>query len=119
MKRRFKFSGEEEIILLREVAACKDHIERTGETSGYFEVATVKLNGMKKMKSRVAWKALQDRYKSLQSRYKDDDRTYRKMRAIGGEVSEIEEILALMKEDRDDQLATHKAKMEMDEKREK
>lgn len=82
-------------------------------------MVTAKLNCIKSMISRVTCKALQDRYEHIQSLYDDGAHTQRKMSGIGGEVSEMEEVLAVMKQDRDYQMATRKVKKEMKYKREK
>lgn len=58
--RRPKFSSEEDLIILREVSACKSHMARTGKKPERFEVSAAKFNGTKNMSSRVTWKTLQD-----------------------------------------------------------
>ena len=117
--RRSKFTYDDDLVLLREGAACKAHIAPTGEARERFEIAASKSNATKKLSSRVTWKALQDHYKRLQSKHDDDNRVQRRMSVIGGEVSEIEELLSVMKEDRGDRAAEKNAKREKEEKRER
>lgn len=64
------------------------------------------------------WKEVNKRYKRIHSRYDDDDRTKRGIHVIGGEVSEMEELLGSMNEYQEDQLAVWKLKQEKYNKRE-
>lgn len=50
----------------------------------------------------MTWKKLQDRYKWLRRRLDEQDRSEQQMSQIGGEVTEMEEVMLVMKEYRDD-----------------
>lgn len=115
--RRSRFTFEEDLLLIREVAACKAHIARNGETKDMFELAAVKANATKRLHCSISWKSLQDRYKRIQARFDRDDRTEQRMSGIGGEVSEMDEILAIMKEERDDLNVQRNEKKDKEDKR--
>jgi len=99
------------------VAACKAHIAPTGETRELFELTACKANATKKLSSSVTRKCLQDRFKRLQGRFDKDNLAQRRMSVIGGEVTEIEELLSLMREDRNGIAAKRNAKREKKELR--
>ena len=82
-RRRSKFSREKDLVLLREVAACREHIPPTVGTGELFELAASKANATKKLSSTVSWKALQDRCKLLQFRFDKNDRNKREITGIG------------------------------------
>lgn len=117
--RRSKFTYEEDLLLLREVAAAKAHVAPTGETRERFEIAAAKANATKKISTNIAWKPLQDRYKRLQGTYDEEEATESRMSGLGGEVGEKEELLAGMREDREMVAAEKCAKKDAETKRER
>ena len=108
--RRSKYTAEEDLIILREVAATKAHIAPYGRTLELFQTAAKKVNGNAKFTVEATAKGIFDRYTRLQ---KDFDKSERKtclLSGVGGEIGEAEELLAMMKEARDD--AALQARME-------
>lgn len=97
--RRSKLSKEEDLLLLRYVAAARTHVPPKGETRERFEIASSKANATKKLSTNIAWKPMQYRYKRLQGRYDEDETTEIRMSGLGGEVGEKEELLAGMRKD--------------------
>ena len=51
--RQSRFSNEEELILVRDVAASSAHLAAFGETREKFEQAAAKINGNETMKEKV------------------------------------------------------------------
>lgn len=100
--RKSKFKPDEDLIIVREVAAARAHVAPNGETRERFEVAAAKVNGSKRLVSSVTWKSVQDRYKRLQKRFDRNDRIEAAMSGVGGEFGELEELLSSMKETRED-----------------
>ena len=121
--RRPKFTPAEDLILVREVAAAKAHISVFGEKGGRYAKAAENANGNTALLSKVTGKSIQDRYIKLQAAFDKGDAKEFKMSGMGGEVGEIEELLAMMKEARDDldkqQKAETDAKKERDEEKER
>lgn len=62
----------------------------------------MKANDTKRLRCTISWKFLQDLYNRIQSRFDTDDLTDHRMSVIGEEVPEMDDILAIMKEMRDD-----------------
>lgn len=100
--RRSRFTPDEDITILREVAAAKAHIAPQGQTKERFEIAAVKINQGGRVGEKVGWKTVQDRYKRLQCRFDEQDKKEALMSGVGGEVGEADELLAVMKEARED-----------------
>lgn len=95
---------------------CKARVSPAGETRERFKIAVIAANETKKLSSGVHWKALQYRYKRSQAIFRDEDKTNFAMSRSGGELYETEEILADMKEDREELLAERKVKREREKK---
>ena len=103
--RQSRFSNEEDLILVREVAASSAHLAAFGETRATFGQAAAKVNENEAMKEKVTWKSVRDRYKKIQEKFDKRDNCERRISGSGGEVGEMDELLMEMKQARDDILA--------------
>jgi hypothetical protein len=106
--RRPKFTAAEDMIIAREVAAAKAHIASFGTKRERLAAAAERANANPTMKTAVTSKSIQDRYVKLQKIYDRGDAAQRKMSGVGGDVGELDELLAGMQQDRDD-LETNRA----------
>lgn len=95
-----KFTFEKDLLLLRKVAACISHVVRSGETKERFEIVAIKENATKHFHYTISWKSLQYLYKRIQSIFDRGDLTEHRMSGIGEEVWEMDDILAIIKENR-------------------
>lgn len=102
--RRPKFTPEDDLMLVREVAAAKAHLAPNGATKERYETAANKANATRRLTCPVTWKSVQDRYKRIQARFDERERVESLMSGVGGELGEIEELLSSMKEARQDLL---------------
>jgi len=100
--RAAKFSPAEDLILMREVAAARAHVAGFGEKRARFTIAAGKCNENPNLREKVSWKSVQDRYKRLESTYSKADNWRKKATGLGGESSEIEELLSIMREAKND-----------------
>lgn len=100
--RRPKFTPDDDLVLVREVAAAKAHVAPNGATKERFETAAKKSNATHRLSCVVTWKSIQDRYKRIQTRFDERDRVESLMSGVGGDVGEMEELLSSMKEARQD-----------------
>jgi hypothetical protein len=64
--RRPKFSREEDLILVREVAAAKAHVASYGDVKMRFAEAASRANANVELRSKVTPKSIQDRYVKIQ-----------------------------------------------------
>jgi hypothetical protein len=64
--RRPKFTEEEDLILVREVAAAKAHVAGHGEKRERYETVALRVNGNPAVLVHVNAKSVQDRYVKLQ-----------------------------------------------------
>ena len=116
--RRPKFTPDDDLVLVREVAAAKAHIAPNGATKERFETAAKKSNATKRLSCAVTWKSVQDRYKRIQSRFDERDKIDGLMSGVGGEVGEMEELLSAMREARQDLLNSRSASRRAAQERE-
>ena len=79
--RRSKYSAEEDLIILREIAATKAKISPCGKTLEFFLTAAEKVNGNAKFTVEATAKGIFDRYTRLQ---KDFDKSARKICFLSG-----------------------------------
>lgn len=100
--RHSRFTCDEDLIIVREVAAARAHIAGFGETRRKFENVAANVNENPSMNQKVTWKSVQDRYKRLQADFDKSDKRNQMMSGVGGEVGELEELLMEMREARDD-----------------
>ena len=68
---------------------------------------------------KASWKSVQDRYRRLQEQFDKDDDADRGRSGVGGGVTEMEELLSMMREERDDLDAKKTAETKAEKEREK
>ena len=100
--RRSKFTSEEDLVILREVAASKAHVAPYGKTMELFQVAADAANNNDVMSKKLTAKSIQDRFSRLIKDFEASDKRERSLSGIEGHFGEAEELLSLMKEARDD-----------------
>lgn len=100
--RRPKFTPDDDLIIVREVAAAKAHVSPNGTSKERYETAANKVNAAKKLSFAVTWKSVQDRYKRIQTRFDEMDKVEQGMSGVGGELGEMEDLLSVMKQARQD-----------------
>ena len=103
--RRSKFTSDEDLILIREVAACKAHSASNGKKGELFAKAAACANQNPGLKQKVTQKSIQDRYVRLQKDFDEGDKKESAMSGIGGEVGEMVELLSEMRQAREDKEA--------------
>ena len=100
--RRSDYTAEEELIILREVAATKVHIAPYGWTLELFQLSAKRVNGNAKFTIEATVKGIFDRYTRLWKDFGKSERKTRLPSGAGGEIGEAEELLKMMTEARDD-----------------
>ena len=80
--RHSRFSKEEGLIFVREVAAASAHYAAFGETRAKFEQGAAKVNEKETVKEKVTWKSVPDRYKRIQEKFDKRDICERRMSGI-------------------------------------
>ena len=100
--RRPKFTAEEDLILVREVAAAHAHVAPYGDIRTRFAAAAHCANSNADFKCKVNAKSLQDRYLKLQSSFDRRDSEEHGMSGVGGAVGEMDELPGMMAEVRQD-----------------
>ena len=100
--KRHRFTPEDDLIILREVAAANAHVAGYGEIQKSFAVATENANCNPSLSAKVTAKSLQDRYKKLLENFRRADAADRRMSGVGGEMCEMDELLGMMEEARND-----------------
>ena len=109
-RKRGKYLSQEDLIIVREVAALRAHIAGYGNVKQSFETVACKVNQNPHMSQKVNWKAVQDGYKRLQDEFDGDDRRNGNLSGItGGEMGELYQSLSQMREERDTFLSEKKA----------
>lgn len=107
--RRSKFKAEDDVILLREVAAHKEHIAKYVAMEKHFDLVATAVNSNTAFwMNNFTAKIVQDRYVPLQRQFDTTDRREQLMSGIGGEVGETDELLSMMKETLDDMATVNK-----------
>lgn len=89
-------------MLLREVLACNAHTAPHGCKAEYFERAANSLNGNRDFSVHVDGKSVRDRYERMQKLYNQKDRKDALLSGVGGEVTEADELLSVMREAREE-----------------
>ena len=98
-----RFTAEQDLVLVREVAASKAHVTPYGRTGSLFEQAAEKCSANSAMSAILSWKQVQDRCTRLQATFdKEDTITHLRSGIGGGQLSEMNELLLQMKEARGD-----------------
>ena len=101
--RHSRFTAEQDLVLVREVATSKAHVAPYGQTRSLFEQAAEKCSANSVMSAILSWKQVQDRYTRLQATFdKEDTITHLRSGIGGGQLSEMNELLSQMKEARGD-----------------
>jgi len=101
--RRTAYSDEQDIAIVREVAAAEAHIAGFGETRKRFEKAAGLLGENPLFTTKISWKQVQDRYRRLQEQYNSHDNENQRLSGVGGgEMGELADLLMMMREARDD-----------------
>ena len=100
--RRSKFTPEEDIIILREVAVAGAHVPPYGKTTELFQMAANGANKNANFSVEVTWKSVHDRFHRLLDDFEKRDAKAQKMSGVSEDVGEAEELLSMMKEARDD-----------------
>lgn len=117
--RHSKFNAEQDIAIVREVAAAEAHLSSYGETRRRFNLVAEKLKDCPLFEQTPSWKQIQDRYKRLQDQYDSQDKDNLRLSGVGGgEMGELADLLMSMREARDDMLAQKDATKEEERKRE-
>ena len=116
--RRPKFTPDDDLVLVREVAAERAHIAPNGATKERFETASKKANATRRLTCPVTWKSVQDRYKRIQARFDEHDKIDGLMSGVGGDLGEMQELLSSMKEARQDLLNSKSASRKAAQERE-
>lgn len=92
------YSDEQEVVIVRELAAAEAHISAFGETRKRFEIAAITLNENQLFVSKIYWKQVQDRYKRLQYQYNAYDSENQRLSGVGGgEMGELAALLMKMR----------------------
>lgn len=98
------FNGKEGLIILREVCASNALVAVFGTTQKRFQIAARIANENPSMRSPVTWKAVQDHYKPLQELFYKNDNSNQRLYAVkGGPMGELDELLCMIREAREDQ----------------
>jgi hypothetical protein len=100
--RRSRFTAEEDLIIVREVAAAKAHVAPYGDIRARFEIAAARASENERMGAELNAKSVHDRYVKLQRAFDKKDKEAQRMSGIEEEVTELDEILAQLREERDD-----------------
>jgi uncharacterized FAD-dependent dehydrogenase len=99
--RRLKFTEEENLILVREVAAAKAHVAGHSEKRERHKTVALRVNGNPAVLVHINAKSVQDKYVKLQRKYELQDRKERNMTGLGGEFCEIDDLLGQMQEEKE------------------
>lgn len=85
--RRMKFNLQDDLILVKEIAAVHAHIAAYGEVSAKFNQAAEKCNANPNLALQITGKSARDRYKKLQDAHDKSESKFEKMSGIGDEHS--------------------------------
>ena len=107
-KRHSRFTGEEDLVIVRDAAASRAHLVVFGEFGKRFEIASDKINRNEAVTQKVTWKSVRDRYRRLQNAFDRDDNKTKKV-GYRGEVGKLEELLMSMHNARNDLLEQRNA----------
>ena len=107
--RQSRFATEEDLVIVRDVAATSAHLAAFGETRGIFQEAAGKVNANATMHEKVSWKSVCDRYKRIQDQFDRRGSCERRMSGMRGAVGELNELWMHMRQAWDDVLATKAA----------
>jgi hypothetical protein len=91
--RRPKFSRDEDLILVREVAAAKAHVAGYGGVKSKFSEAASRANQNSALRSKVTPKSIQDRYVKIQEKADIRESVTRGQSGIAGDRTELDELL--------------------------
>ena len=100
--RHSRFNAAEDLPIVREVSAARAHIAPYGATRDLFENAAHNCNKNDGWLVSLTWKQTQDRYTRLQAMFDREARiTHARSVIAGGELSELKELPAHMREARE------------------
>ena len=119
--RQSRFTPQQDLAIVREVAAVRAHLAEFGETKKRFAAAAERLreNVHFRDKTNVGWKTIQDRYKRLQDQYDKNDSDNQRLSGVGGgEMGELADLLMTLMEARDDLEAKKKTAKLAEERKE-
>ena len=94
-KRHSRFTGEEDLVIVRDAAASRAHLVAFGDFGKRFEIASDKINSNEAVTQQVTWKGVRDCYQCLHIAFDRDDNKTKKM-GDRGDVGELEELLMSM-----------------------
>lgn len=98
--RKTVFSTDDDTSLLREILSTGAHVARYGCKKNKFLAVAEALNSRKSMPKSMTWKNAQDRYELLQRQFNSMDNKDRALSGVGGDVTECDEMLSMMREAR-------------------
>lgn len=91
---RMQFNESEEIILLREVVACKAHISTLGSVQKKFEATAQAINANPNFRFKVKVRAVQEKLSKMLKDFCKEDSRDPKRSGKGNEMSAKEELLS-------------------------
>lgn len=103
--RHSRFTPQQDLAIVREVAAVRAHLAEYGETKKRFATVAERVgeNAHFRGMESIGWKTAQDRYKRLQDQYDKSDSENQRLSGVGGgEMGELADLLMTLREARDD-----------------
>jgi hypothetical protein len=100
--RRPKFSRDEDLILVREVAVAKAHVAGYDDVKSKFAEAASRANQNGALRNKVTPKSIQDRYVKLQKKADIRESVTRGLSGIAEDRTELDELLSSLAEEQGD-----------------
>lgn len=108
--RRATYTPEQDLAIVREVAAAEVHVAGFGETRKWYENAANLLSYNPLFTNSISWKNVQDRYKRLKDSYDAHDNEHHRFSGVdGGESGELANLWMMIREAKDDMVAKKNA----------
>lgn len=95
---RIKFSAEDDLIIIKEVAATHAHLASFGTVQRKFADAAQKTNSNPNFRGCVNARSIQERFRKIMSTFKKEEARDRARSGTGGELSEADGLLLDMME---------------------
>ena len=103
--RNSRFTPQQDLAIVGEVAAVRAHLAEYGETKRRFATVAKRVceNVYVVHMGSIGWKTVQDRYKRLQDQYDKNDSENQRLSGVGGEeMGELADLFMNLREARDD-----------------
>lgn len=92
-ERQSRFTFEEDLTMLHEVAAANANLAAFGESRQRFAKAAEKMNANAKVQQKVTCNIVRNRYKRMQEQFDREDSFHQRLSGVGAEIGGLDELL--------------------------